>query len=112
MSIEQALAALTAAVEANTAALKVGGGSAPAAKADKPAAKEKAEPKGYTAKHTKEEMLVAMNEVKDKIDAATAKGIRDSVGKVAKLSELTDPETIDKVYEAAKEALAKADDDV
>lgn len=112
MSIEQALAALTAAVEANTAALKAGGGAAAAtAKADKPA-KEKAEPKGYTAKHTKEEMMTVMNEVKEKIDAATAKGIRDEVGKVSKLSELVDAETIDKVYDAAKAALAKAEDDV
>jgi hypothetical protein len=104
MSIEQALAALTAAVEANTAALK---GGASAGKSE-----TKTETKGYTAKHTKEEMLAAMNEVKEKIDAATAKGIRDDVGKVAKLAELTDPATIDAVYDAAKAALKKAEDDV
>ena len=46
------------------------------------------------------------------LDAATAKGIRDEVGKVAKLSELTDPETIDKVYAAAKAALTKAEEEV
>lgn len=106
MSIEQALAALTAAVEANTAALKGG------ASAGKTETKNETKTKGYTAKHTKEEMLAAMNEVKEKIDADTAKGIRDSVGKVAKLAELTDPATIDAVYDAAKAALKKAEDDV
>lgn len=99
MSIEQSLAALTAAVEANTAALKGGSGG-------------KAETKAYTARHSKEEMLAVMNEVKEKIDAITAKGIRDEVGKVAKLAELTDAATIDAVYDAAKAALKKAEEDV
>lgn len=106
MSLENAIAALTAAVEANTAALLKGGG----ASATSTAGADKAEKKkaaAYEPKHTMEQMQALMNDVREKIGMPKAKEIRDTVGKVAKLSELTDPKVIDAVAEAAEKALAE-----
>ncbi len=109
MSLEQKIEALTAAVETLTAAIKSGGvstGAAKPSKAEKPAA----EPKGYEAKHTKEEMQAALGEVKEKAGAPVAKAIIKDVGKVEKMAEITDPKIIDEVYEAAKKKLAEIEE--
>jgi len=110
MSLEQAIQALTAAVEANTAALK-GAGAKPAAsasttttKAEKPAAAE------YAAKHSKEAMTAALNEVKERFGTPVAKSIVTDVGKAAKMAEITDPKLVDACYEAAKAKLAEAEE--
>lgn len=111
MSIEQALAALTAntaaltaAVEANTAALG-GAKAAPAAgKAGKAAAA------AYEPKHTKEEMQAALAEVKEKAGTPAAKEIITEIGRAAKMAEITDPKIIDACYAAAKAKLAEAEE--
>jgi hypothetical protein len=107
MSLEQKIEALTAALEANTAALtkSVGGASGGTTTKTK-----KDEPKGYAAKHSVEEMQAALQELKDKAGAPVAKGIVKEVGGKEKMAEITDPETIDKVYEAAKNKLKEHDD--
>lgn len=117
MSIEAALAALTAAVEANTAALKAAGVAAPAASAgaepekkgrgrppkeDAPEKTTKSEPEG---KYTKDEMTAALNEVKEKKGVADAKAIIKTVGKQDKMADIVDPKVIDAVYAACQEAL-------
>lgn len=110
MSLEQALAENTAALQALTAALSKGGTAATGsadAKADKPKPTKAA----YEAKHTKEEMQAAMQEVKEKCGMEAAKKIRAEVAKVDKLAEVTDPKVIDAVYEAAKAAVAAKEDD-
>jgi hypothetical protein len=107
MSIEQALAALTAAVEANTAAL--GGAKTAAPAASKPAA-EKSTAKTYEPKHAKEEMQAALAEVKEKAGTPAAKEIITEIGKATKMAEITDPKLIDACYAAAKAKLAEAED--
>ena len=108
MSLEQAIQALTAAVEANTAALNGAGASKPAAttstKAEKPAAD------AYTPKHSKEEMTAALNEVKERFGTPVAKAIVTDVGNAAKMAEITDPKLIDACYDAAKAKLAEAEE--
>lgn len=112
MSLEQAIAALTAAVEANTAALLKGGGASASAGAEKAEGKtDKKVKAGYEPKHTIEQMNALMNDVREKIGMPKAKEIRDTVGKVAKLSELTDPKVIDAVAEAATKALAEHEEE-
>lgn len=113
MSLEQALAENTAALQALTAALSKGGTAATGSadtKADKPKA-DKPTKAAYEAKHTKEEMQAAMQEVKEKCGMEAAKKIRAEVAKVDKLAEVTDPKVIDAVYEAAKAAVAAKEDD-
>lgn len=117
MSLEQKIEALTAAIEANTAAL-LGGG---AAKAEKPAATEKpaktekaakVEKSAYEAKHTKSEALAAIEEVKTKKGVPSAKAIIKEVG-FDKLAEITKAEDLDKLYELSKTAMAEeAEDDM
>lgn len=116
MSLEQALADNTAALQALTAALSKSGVTAGGAdaKTEKSTAKtEKGAGKAaYEAKHTKEEMQAAMQEAKEKCGMETAKKIRAEVAKVDKLAEVTDPKVIDAVYEAAKAAVkAKEEED-
>lgn len=111
MSLEQKIEALTAAVEALTA--KISGAAAAPAATSKPEKAEKAtkaEPKGYEAQHTKEEMQAALGELKEKSGAPAAKAIIKEVGKADKMAEITDPKLIDAVYEAAKKALAEAEE--
>lgn len=112
MSLEQALVENTAALQALTAALKAGG-TAPAS--EKAPAAEKStkttkttkteEPKGYQAKHTTDEMIAALTELKESKGLPEAKKIIKEVGKKEKMGEITDPATVDAVYEAAKAAL-------
>lgn len=106
MSIEEALSKLTAAVEANTAALLGGGKSAAAPAAEKAASTTKpSKPAGYTAQHSHEEMAAALGEVKEKFGAPAAKAIIKETGGKDKMAEITDPKTIDAVYDAAKAKL-------
>ena len=104
MSLEDAITKLTAAVEANTAALKGAGGST-----GKAAKETKTET--YTPKHDKSKMTAALNEVKEKFDAATAKGIIKTVGGADKMADINDPQKIDETYEAALKKLAEKKDD-
>lgn len=112
MSIEKALADLTAAVEANTAAVLGKGGTAattdkPAkATADKPA---KATTKKPASEHTREEMQAALAELKKEKGAPVAKEVISEHGGVEKMAEIPD-DKIDAVYEAAV-AAKEADDD-
>lgn len=116
MSLEQKIEALTAAVEANTAAL-LGG-----AKVEKPAATEKAtkvektsakaeKPAAYEAKHTKSEALAAIDKVKTDKGVPAAKAIIKEVG-FDKLAEIVKPEDLDKLYELSKAAMEEAEDDM
>lgn len=106
MSLEQALAANTAALEALTAAMSKGG----AATTTTTGTKGKDKSAAYEAKHTLEEMQAAMNDVKEKCGKDKAIEIRNNVGKVAKLADVKDAKVIDDLYEAAKAALKDAEE--
>lgn len=110
MSLEQAIKDLQAAVEANTAAVLKAAGGAPADTKGKGAAagKGKDTPAAYTPKHTKEEMLTALTEMKEALGLPETKKVIKEVGKKDKMGEIEDPETIDKVYDAAKSAMDAA----
>lgn len=126
MSIEQALADLTAAVQANTEALKAvaaGGTTAKteatptkSAKADKAQAGNKGDSSTTAGepskggKFTKEQMTAALNDVKEKLGVASAKELIKTVGKAEKMADITDPERIDATYEAAKVKLTEAEE--
>lgn len=104
MSLEEALAENTAAMKALTAAL--GKSGAATASTDSKAGGSKPSGKSsYEAKHSKEEMQAAMQEVKEKLGMDAAKKIRSEVAKVDKLADLTDAKVIDAVYDAAKAAV-------
>lgn len=112
MSLEQKIEALTVAVAALTAAM---GSATPATTGGASTGKTKPakeEAKGYTPKYTVEQMQAALSELKDKAGAPVAKGIVKEVGGKDKMAEITDPETVDKVYEAAKAKLKAHEDDV
>ena len=104
MSIEEALSKLTAAVEANTAAL-LGGAKAAAPASEKAASTGKSKPAAYEAKHSHEEMAAALGEVKEKFGAPAAKAIIKETGGKDKMAEIVDPKAIDAVYDAAKAKL-------
>jgi hypothetical protein len=89
MSIEDALAKLTAAVEANTAALKGGKPAAAAAetKAEKPADKPKTETTEAKGP-SRAEVNALLGKVKDKFDMAAAKTIIKDVGGVDKMADI------------------------
>jgi hypothetical protein len=115
MSLENAILTLAAAIEklagagASAPAPAAAPAPAPAAAKEK-AAPAKAKPAAYEAKYSFEQMQGLMNDVKTKLGVEKAKEIRDTVGKVAKLAEITDPKTIDAVAEAAEAALAEGED--
>lgn len=119
MSIEKALADLTEALNANTAAVLKAGGTAPAAaaavaeaapekkgpgrpKKDEAAAPATAAPKAPA--RTQEEMVAALEEVKDKINLDAAKKIISEVGGVDKRKDIP-ADKYAAVYDAAKAAL-------
>jgi hypothetical protein len=128
MSLEQAIAALTAAVEANTAALQ-GSGAKPAAPAPAaPAPAEAAAPAagkrgpgrpkkedsekgdgGYKPQYDKTKMMAVLNEVKEQHGVADAKKIIKEVGKADKMADIVDPKLIDDCYLAAKALLDGGD---
>ena len=124
MSIEKALADLREALNANTAALLKAGGTAPAAAAVAEAATEKKGPgrpkKDETAApttaktapakakaRTQEEMVAALEEVKDKISLDAAKRIISEVSGVDKRKDIP-ADKYTAVYDAAKAALEPA----
>jgi hypothetical protein len=108
MSLEQKIEALTAAVEALTAKMSGASVGTPAAtsKAAKAAAVE------YTPKHTKDEMMVALNSVKEKFGQPVAKAIVVDIGKADKMANITDPKLIDAACDAALAKMKEAEDDV
>lgn len=109
MSLENAIAALTAAVEANTAALSKGGGASTSSGAEKSEAKTEKKTKlaAYEPKFTVEQMQALMTDVRQKIGMPKAKEIRDTIGKVESIKDITDPKVIDAVAAAAEAALAE-----
>ena len=84
-------------------------------KADKPAKEDKApaetkakeEPKVKKPVHTREEMQAALVELKEKVDAASAKAVISEAGGVAKMADIPD-DKIDAVYDAAKAKIDEA----
>ncbi len=105
MSLEQAIAANTAALEALTAAMSKGGATTTTT-----TIKGKEKPPAYEAKHSLEEMQAAMNDVKEKCGKDKAIEIRNNVGKVAKLADVKDAKVIDELYDAAKAALKEVEE--
>lgn len=111
MSLEAAIAELTKAVNANTAALQAAAGgaaSAPASKNEKPAGSSKApkndKPAATGPKHDRSEVNAAVNEVKEALGIEAAKALLKENG-YAKLAEVEEKD-FDKLYEAAKAKLA------
>ena len=107
MSLEESILKLVAAIEANTAALGVvpAPSKAAAPSTEKAASTSKPAKAAYEAKHSHEEMAAALGEVKEKFGAPAAKAIISETGGKAKMAEITDPKTIDAVYDAAKAKL-------
>lgn len=118
MSLEQALAANTAALIAMTAALSAAGvvsaastgGAAAETPPGKPAGKaggkkEPAAPKGAS----REDMVAALTEVKEKFGAAEARAIITEVG-AAKMAEIADGK-VDAAFKLAKAKLEATDDE-
>lgn len=100
MSIDVQIAALIAALNANTEALKAAGGSAPAATTEK-ATKAKAEKtKDETPKITQEQVNAALIKIKDDFGMPEAKKIITDVGGVEKMAEIK-PAEYQAVYDAA-----------
>lgn len=95
MSIETLLTNLTAAIEANTAAMLKSGGAAAAGKTT--GEKKTAEKKGPT----REEMEAALSAVKEKHGTKAAKEIIADVGKAAKMAEIEEA-NFKAVLDAAK----------
>ena len=111
MSLEQALAANTAAVEALTAAIKAGGttpssGSTSGKTETKPKAEAKSKPKSA---HSREDMAALLTKVKETFDATAAKTIIKEVGGSEKMADIAD-DKIDAVYDAAKAKLEASED--
>lgn len=117
MSIEKAMADLTEALNANTAALLKAGGAAAAAvgeAATPPATKGPGRPKKEEVAAapaapkapavTQEAMVAALEEVKDKFNLDAAKKIISEVGGVDKRKDIP-ADKYAAVYEAAKAAL-------
>lgn len=107
MSLEESILKLAAAIEANTAALGVVAAPSKAAapSTEKAASTSKPAKAAYEAKHSHEEMAAALGEVKEKFGAPMAKAIIKETGGKDKMAEITDPKTIDAVYDAAKAKL-------
>ena len=100
MSIEQALANLQAAVEANTAAVLKAGGAV----ADKPAAKAPAKAAKSEPKVDRSAMNAALSEVKEKKGLEIAKGLIAKPGGAAKMADIAD-DKIQAVYDACKKVM-------
>ena len=107
MSLEESILKLVAAIEANTAALGVvpAPSKVAAPSTEKAASTSKPAKAAYEAKHSHEEMAAALGEVKEKFGAPAAKAIIKETGGKDKMAEITDPKTIDAVYDAAKAKL-------
>lgn len=90
MSIDKAIAELTAALIANTAALEKSAGAAPSAAAEKPAAKGKAaaEKKADETKVTQEQVNAALIKIKDAFGMPEAKTVIKEFGLVDKMADI------------------------
>lgn len=118
MSLEQKIEALTAAVEALTAQMKLGGtGTTPSVGKDKEvaapapapkAAKAKAEP-AEPAGPSIEDMKAVVTQVKDKHGTPVAKELIKKYGKADKLADVTDPKLVKALHDAAQEKLGEED---
>jgi hypothetical protein len=106
MSIENALQALTVAVEANTAALK--GGAPAAATGDKPTTKARGKA-GVKPSHSRSELVAVMSELREAQGASVAKAMIKEVGGSDKLADVPDA-NVDALFEAGKKALGNEDE--
>ena len=124
MSIEKAIADLTAALEANTAALLKSGGTAAPAPAATPAAeppaadapkrgrpaKTAAAPAPETPAIDRSAVNAALEKVKEAHGVEAAKGIITKFGKVAKRADIAE-ENLKAVYDACKAQMEGGEDD-
>lgn len=121
MSIEKALADLTSALEANTAALLKSGGTAAAAPAAPEAPAAEAPKRGRPAKTApaaepaapaidRTAVNAALEKVKEAHGVEAAKGIITKFGKVAKRADIAE-ENLKAVYDACKAQMEGGDDD-
>lgn len=108
MSIENALQALTVAVEANTAALK-GGGTPAAAAGDKATPKPRGKP-SVKSTHSRSELVAVMSELREAQGASVAKALIKEVGGSDKLADVPDA-NVDALFEAGKKALGNDEDE-
>lgn len=99
MSLEEALKANTAALEANTAALLKAGAPAKA-KEEKAPSKAKEEKAAVKSKHSREEMVAAVVKVKDDFGQPEAKKLIKEVGGTELIKEVPD-DKIDALFDAA-----------
>lgn len=115
MSLEDNIVALTKAIEANTAALLAGGGAAAPAATTAPAAETTGKGKGgKTSKTTeptvtREQMVAALNDVKEKKGVAAAKAIIKDVGGADKMADIPEGK-IAEVHKAATDALKEEEE--
>lgn len=109
MALEDAIAKLTAAVEANTAALTAGGGGGGAAASTGTKASGGGRGKGKAAAETKftaDQVRDTLIKVKDEVGEDEAKRIISDVGGYEKLAQLVaDPSKFDAVMAEAETAL-------
>lgn len=108
MSIEAAIEALTKAVEANTAAIKAGGGAAAATpgKADKAAATSGKADKVVKSKYTLDQVKAAIVKVRETQGTPAAKAIIGDAGQSDKMDNI-DPANFEAVIKACEKALAE-----
>lgn len=115
MSLETAIAALTAAVEANTAAVlgagaNVGGGAAADAEPEKPKPASRKKADKATSKFTADQVRDTLIKVKSEVGEDEAKRIITEVGGYEKLAQLVaDPSKFEAVMEACEAALSGED---
>ena len=98
MALEDAIVAMTKALEANTAALKAGGGKAASTGGGASA---------YVAKRTRQDMLGAVNKAKEKHGLDAVKAMLNATVGVESTKDVTDAAQIDKIYDAAVALEAK-----
>lgn len=108
MSLEEALAKTTAAIEALTAVMSKGAAAAPAAtegKTDKPARGTRAPAAAPAApKIDRSEVNAALEGVKEKLGVEKAKAIISEAGKAAKRADIAE-ENFQAVLDACKKAI-------
>ncbi len=114
-TLEELLSGLTAAMEANTAALLGAGTNVGAGVGDKPAKTAKPKPAAAakaTSQYTADQVRDTLIKVKSEIGEDEAKRIITEVGGCEKLAQLVaDPSKFDAVMEAAETAISGGGDD-
>lgn len=106
MSIEQALAANTAAIEALTVAVLATAKLAPGAAVADKAATTKAPKAEAAPKATRDEMVATLKELGETKSSDIAKAVIKEVGKSDKMAGIKD-NLVDAVYQAAKAKLTE-----